>query len=79
MKIDVEGFELHVLKGMTRLLMESPPKHIFCEIHFERLDKMGLRKGAEYITDLLNHRGYKVQWFGSSHIHAEPQKSRSSE
>ncbi len=40
-KIDVEGYEYHVLKGAKRFLNESDPL-IFLEIHPERLDKMGV-------------------------------------
>lgn len=69
-KIDVEGFELHVLNGMKRVLREKPPRHIFCEVHFTQLDKMGLRSASNDIVRLLSDYRYKIKWTDTSHIHA---------
>jgi FkbM family methyltransferase len=55
-KIDVEGFELPVLEGATRVL--DTAKLLFLEVHPERIDELGLSHGA--IFDLLTNSG----WFG---------------
>ncbi len=70
MKIDVEGFELHVFKGMGRMLSERPPRHIFCEVHFFALEKMGLKTGPNDIVKILTGKGYTVKWTDASHLHA---------
>lgn len=69
-KIDVEGFELHVIRGMERLLREHPPKHLFCEVHFTQLDNMGLKAGPKEIENILKKHKYTVEWTDSSHIYA---------
>jgi FkbM family methyltransferase len=51
LKIDVEGFELHVLKGARELLMSHKPI-----IFFEALSKVRLRE----ITSYLSQYGYIV-------------------
>lgn len=69
-KIDVEGFEIDVLKGMTRLLKEKPPRDIFVEIHFTALDERGFKNAPREIESLFKLHGYQVEWPDNSHIHA---------
>ncbi len=58
-KIDVEGAELEVLKGATRLLSELRPV-VLCELHDE-----GLRPG---VLSLLYSLGYRISWPEKNHI-----------
>lgn len=66
-KMDVEGWEIHVLKGADRLLSELPPKAIV----FEALvDSEGNLKNTE-LTLYLQSKGFKTKRLkrGSGQIH----------
>lgn len=52
-KIDVEGNELLVLQGMTRLLREHRPM-ILCEVHAH------LGESPQAVVDLLHQHGYEL-------------------
>lgn len=57
MKIDVEGWEINVLKGASRLLSETPPKAIV----FEALvDATGNLKNTE-LAVYLKDKGFKTE------------------
>jgi len=56
-KIDVEGAEPKVLRGMNKLLSEQNPK-ILIEINEERLRSAGHSK--DYIYEFLASKGYKA-------------------
>lgn len=55
-KIDVEGFELNVLKGAKRTLREYKPK-IVCEIFQENLNPLGIK--VRDVIDYILAFGYK--------------------
>jgi FkbM family methyltransferase len=61
-KLDVEGAELNVLKGASRLLQREPRPVILAEVQDVRTLPWGYR--ARDIIDHLVNRGYK--WFGLS-------------
>lgn len=69
-KVDVEGHELDVLKGMSGLLGSPVCKNVFVEIHFGILSKRGQPGAPDEIVRLLEGKGYKISWVDSSHIHA---------
>ncbi len=56
-KIDVEGAELHVLKGAQQILHKSKPK-IFLSIHSEKLEKecTEFLKNMGYHTELIDEK-----------------------
>lgn len=56
-KIDVEGFELEVLKGAEKSL--SKAHLLFLEIHPERLDELGVTQAD--IFEWLDTRGWKIE------------------
>ena len=56
MKIDVEGHELSVLKGMKRILAESRLRNLFVEINEETLTAAGT--SAQEVVDFLAGFGY---------------------
>ncbi len=66
MKIDVQGFELFVFKGMKQLLKDKRIENILFEFEFWAEDEAGLERGAaqKYITglgyDLYNVDGIKL-------------------
>lgn len=51
-KIDVEGFEGEVLKGMERLLEQGWPRYIVCEIHHEGA-------ASSHLTERLEAHGFR--------------------
>ena len=67
-KIDTEGFELDVLRGIEPLLAD-PGFHTLCiEVHFELLDGRGLSGAPRAIEAMLRRAGYAVRWPDMSHI-----------
>ncbi|CAD7769651.1 Methyltransferase FkbM domain protein [Candidatus Methanoperedenaceae archaeon GB50] len=56
-KIDVEGGELEVLRGMKNLLAKGKVK-IICEVHTTLLSSLGY--STQEITKLLNQYGYNI-------------------
>jgi len=69
-KIDVEGFEYFVLLGMKSLLLNSYLTSILIEVHFSKLDQLGLPKASEDISKLLIDSGFKLTWIDPSHLFA---------
>lgn len=55
-KIDTEGYELHILKGAKRYLTEHQPA-IFLEVHPEHLAALGQSVGE--VVDLVSEMGYR--------------------
>ena len=71
MKIDVEGFEYEVISGMQTTLNAAQCRAVFCELHFEVLEKRGLRQNPARIVKRLRSLGFaKVRWLDASHISA---------
>lgn len=70
-KIDVEGFELEVLRGLSDTLRERRVKSIFIEVHFDTLRQRGLPRGPSEIKSLLQQAGFAVRWIDPSHLAAE--------
>jgi len=66
-KIDVEGHELAVLKGMKELLENNPPRVIGIEIHFEKLTEIGETYGPMEIVHMLQPN-YRLKWTDPSHV-----------
>jgi FkbM family methyltransferase len=58
LKVDVEGFELDVLRGAGRVLAEDRPI-LFLEIHGTMLADRGLAPRA--VLDLVREAGYRVE------------------
>lgn len=56
MKIDVEGFERHVLEGAERVLEEGYPETMFLEIHPPKIQNYGGQ--VQDILNLLDSYGY---------------------
>jgi FkbM family methyltransferase len=59
-KIDVEGAELEVLRGLTPLLEERPPHDVFVEVHPDTLARAG--GSPQAVRELLETRGYRCVW-----------------
>lgn len=70
-KIDVEGFELEVLKGLSDTLRSDQLRAVFIEVHFLELARRDLRKAPAELVALLKEGGFSVSWIDPSHIAAE--------
>lgn len=69
-KIDVEGFEYDVFKGMSKLLADSKLRAVFCEVHFALLENRGQAFAPIEIERLLRNARFDVKYTDSSHIQA---------
>jgi FkbM family methyltransferase len=70
-KIDVEGFELEVLKGLGVMLMNPGLEFIFMEVHFGILAARGMPNRPREITNTLKRAGFLVRWIDPSHLVAK--------
>lgn len=70
-KIDTEGFELDVLRGMTELLGKLELRAVFVEVHFGLLNERGEPKAPADIERILKLAAFKTRWVDPSHIAAE--------
>lgn len=68
LKIDVEGFEQEVLRGLPRTLADPSLRAVFLEMHFSQLDARGLPDAARAIVETLRRAAFKVQWVDPSHL-----------
>lgn len=69
-KIDVEGFEPDVLRGMPEALKDPTLRGVFVEVHFLELAKRGLRDAPAEITRMLKDAGFRIRWTDPSHLAA---------
>jgi hypothetical protein len=68
-KIDVEGFELEVIRGMRSVL--GSVRAAFIEVHFGLLEERGMRQAPSEIVAELKGLGFNtVKWVDASHIMA---------
>jgi hypothetical protein len=67
-KIDVEGYEYEVLKGMPQILSAAKLKCVILEVHFSILRKRGLYDAPKSIVQMLTRAGLTVRWIDPSHL-----------
>ncbi len=68
-KVDVEGFEVEVLRGMRRVILAAPAlRSVFVEVHFGLLESKGVKDGGRQIVDLLTGAGFTTHWLDFSHV-----------
>jgi FkbM family methyltransferase len=67
-KVDVEGYELDVLKGMPQCLAADSLRSIFVEVHFGTLERRGLFTAPREIEALLRTGGFDINWIDHSHL-----------
>lgn len=70
-KIDVEGFESDVLKGILNVLKQPNLRAVFVEVHFEQSARRGMADAPSVVVDSLERNGFTVKWIEPSHIAAE--------
>jgi hypothetical protein len=71
-KIDVEGLELDVLRGMRRTLAESAPE-LFVELHGAGPERKTANSAA--VAELLLEAGYRVLHVETGAAVVEPAES----
>lgn len=69
-KIDVEGLELEVLRGLRESMDDEACRAVFCEVHFGLLERRGERYAPAEIVRLLRSHGFRVTWIDVSHLGA---------
>ena len=69
-KIDVEGHELEVLRGMGQVLRTGTLRDIFVEVHFAIFGVTGRSDKPAQIERLLSDHNFKLRWIDQSHLHA---------
>ena len=68
-KIDVEGYEVEVIRGMHRIL--GGVRALFVEIHFAILAKRGMMQAPAALVKDLKGLGFsRIEWPDASHIAA---------
>jgi FkbM family methyltransferase len=74
-KIDTEGADTWVIKGVKRILAEHRVDHIFYEQNSTRMKELGIeRHDAEAFLESL---GYRVTHLDGDQFHARPSRQRS--
>lgn len=68
LKIDVEGYELHVLRGFGEHLRSDTIRCIGVEVHFRLLEAHWQSEGPKQIEALLKNAGFRVTWPDPSHV-----------
>jgi len=68
-KIDVEGFEGEVIRGMREVL--GGVRALFVEVHFEVLSQRGMQQAPAALVKDLKRLGFsKIAWPDASHVAA---------
>jgi len=67
-KLDVEGYELEVMRGMSRVLSSPQLRAVFIEVHSALLEKAGEKDAGHKICKILEGHGLNPTWVDFSHI-----------
>lgn len=70
-KIDVEGFEDDVLRGLDQTLSSPSLRAVLLEVHFQALENRGRLTAPIYIEKLLKGKGFRLTWVDRNHLQAE--------
>jgi len=75
-KIDAEGLELDILKGLSRTLASPVLRAVFIEVHFQLLaERHSAGNVPAEIVELLKSYGFRTRWVGPSHLVAHRGRS----
>lgn len=72
-KIDVEGFEVEVIRGLNTILARTKVRLLGIEVHFAILESRGLAAAPREIEATLKGLGFSVRWPDRSHVVATRQ------
>jgi FkbM family methyltransferase len=67
-KVDTEGYELDVLRGLSHTLQQHQVRAVCVEVHFGILTERRLPNVPADIEQLLQSSGFSVTWSDPSHI-----------
>ena len=67
-KIDIEGYEWHVLQGAKASLASDQLRHLFVEIHLALLEARGLPMAGDDIQKMLSGYGFVSKYTDFSHL-----------
>jgi FkbM family methyltransferase len=67
-KIDVEGFEPEVLRGLRDVLVSPTLRSVMIEVHFGILADRNLAGAPAELRELLRQGGLAASWVDSSHL-----------
>ena len=68
-KIDVEGFELDVIKGLRSILSDPTCTTVLTEVHFSVLEQRGEPFAPLEVADTLSGFGFgRQRWLDRSHL-----------
>lgn len=67
-KIDTEGYELDVLKGLEGILNNEALRTICIEVHFQLLKERDMGEAPSQIEQILEIAGFSYSWPDASHI-----------
>jgi hypothetical protein len=67
-KLDVEGFELDVLRGLGALLRSPELRTLGIEVHFGILQERGIGDAPRRLERLLCEAGFRCAWTDPSHV-----------
>jgi FkbM family methyltransferase len=67
-KIDTEGAEYLVLRGMEGLLSNDALRTVVVEVHFAALEAAGRGDHPKKIISLLTSKGFSTRWLDASHV-----------
>jgi FkbM family methyltransferase len=67
-KIDVEGFEPEVLRGLDATLSDPACRSVLCEVHYALLESRGRKHAPGEIRRYLSDRGFELRWVTPSHL-----------
>jgi FkbM family methyltransferase len=67
-KLDVEGFELDVLRGLGGLLRSPELRTLGIEVHFGILQERGFANAPRQLEQLLGDAGFRCAWTDPSHV-----------
>jgi FkbM family methyltransferase len=75
-KIDAEGLELEILRGLRRTLESPALRAVFIEVHFQLLaDRYSTGNVPAEIVELLKSCGFRIRWVSPSHIAARRRRA----
>lgn len=70
LKIDVEGFEPEVLRGLDATLREPACRMVLCEVHYALLESRQQKHAPSEIRRYFSERGFSLKWITPSHLGA---------
>lgn len=67
-KIDVEGFEPEVIRGLSNCIQTETVRTVLIEMHFTALNDRNLSLAPREIARFLESAGYRLSWTDPSHL-----------